>query len=141
MKKLIIALLFLSIIPPVFAQTQNKSDNLREQPDLYYVNVPVERIYFAGMGYVVQYRKSTTQIGTLGIPYTWFTDPASKAELVKLPKGPNWPNMTIFYRDGNFSHIRLYVHREKSHQTWGLTPQGSDVSRHFQDQSSFKFDY
>jgi len=141
MKKLIITLLFLLIISPVFAQTQNKSDNLREQPDLYYVNVSVERIYFAGMGYVVQYRKSSNQIGSLGIPYTWFTDAASKAEMVKLPRGPNWPNMTVFYRDGNFSHIRLYVHREKGHPTWGLTPQGSDVSRHFQDQNSFKFDY
>ena len=139
MKKLIITLLFLSIISPVFAQ--NKSDNLREQPDLYYKNVPVERIYFAGTGYVVQYRNSSNQIGTLGIPYTWFTDAASKAEIVKLPRGPNWPNMTIFYKDGNFSHIRLYVHRERGHQTWGITPQGYDVSRYFQDQNSFKFDY
>jgi len=78
MKKLIITLLFLLIISPVFAQTQNKSDNLREQPDLYYVNVPVERIYFAGMGYVVQYRKSTAQIGTIGIPIHGLPIPQAK---------------------------------------------------------------
>jgi len=140
MKKLIIVLVFLSVISPVFAQ-DNSNDSNKEHPDLYYTNVTVEKIYFAGMGYVVQYRRSTNQIGTIGIPYTWFTDAGSRAEMVKLPRGSNWPNMTVFFKDGKFSHVRLYVHREKSHQTWGLTPQGSDVSKHFSDQDSFNFQY
>jgi hypothetical protein len=140
MKKLIIVLVFLSVISPVFAQN-NSNNAKKEMPNVYYANVPVEKIYFAGTGYIVQYRRATNQIGTIGIPYTWFTDAGSIAELVKLPKGVNWPNMTVFFKDGNFSHIRLYVHGEKSHQTWGLTPQGSDVSRWFVERDSFKFEF
>ncbi|MDR0302213.1 MAG: hypothetical protein LBI04_07885 [Treponema sp.] len=140
MKKLIIVLFFLALVSPVFAQ--NNSNDEEGNPNVYYANVPVEKIYLAGTGYVVQYRMSTSQIGTIGIPYSWFTDAASTAELVRLPKGPNWPNMSIFYKDGNFSHIRLYVHGHKSHQTWGVTPQGADVSRYFpEDKDSFNFKF
>jgi len=141
MKKLIIVLIFLSVISPLFAQ--NNPDNSKQdgQSNVYYINVPIEKIYLAGTGYVIQYRKSTSTIGTVGIPYTWFTEAGSTAELVKLPKGPNWPNMSVFYRDGKFSHIRLYTHWQKSHQTWGVTPMGADVSRHFMERDSFKFDF
>jgi len=141
MKKIIIVLVFMAVISPVFAQ--NNSDNSKQggQPSVYYINVPVEKIWLAGTGYIIQYRKSTSQMGTLGIPYNWFTDPGSTAELVRLPRGPNWPNMTIFYKDGKFSHIRLYMHWQKSHQTMGVTPMGSDVSRHFVEKDAFKFDF
>jgi hypothetical protein len=140
MKKLIIVLVFLSLISPVFAQNNSNNSN-KGQSNVYYANVPVEKIYLAGTGYIVQYRRATNQIGTIGIPYNWFTDAGSVAELVKLPKGPNWPNMTVFYKDGNFSHIRLYVHWQKSHQTWGITPLGSDVSKWFVEKDAFKFDF
>jgi hypothetical protein len=140
MKKLIVVLVFLAVISPVFAQN-NPDSTKKENPNVYYISVTVEKIWLAGTGYVVQYRKSTSDMGTVGIPYNWFTSPDSKAELVNIPKGPNWPYMTIFYRDGKFSHIRLYPHWQKSHQTWGVTPQGADVSRHFQEYDSFKFDF
>jgi len=139
MKKLIIVLVFSAVISPVFAQ--NNNDSKKENPNVYYINVPVEKVWLAGTGYIIQYRKTTTQLGTVGIPYDWFTSPDSAAELVRLPKGPNWPNMSVFYIDGKFSHVRLYLHWLKSHQTMGVTPQGADVSRHFVEKDAFKFDY
>ena len=140
MKKLIVALIFLSVISPVFAQN-NPDSSKKGQANIYYITATIERIWLAGTGYVVQYRKSTSDLGTVGIPYNWFTAPDSSAELVKLPKGANWPYITVFYIDGKFSHVRLYPHWQKSHQTWGVTPLGADVSKHFQDRDSFKFDY
>jgi len=140
MKKLIIVLVFLAVISPVFAQN-NSDDSKKGKSNVYYLTVTIEKIWLAGTGYVVQYRKSSTQIGTIGIPYNWFTSPDSAAEMVLLPKGPNWPYMSVFYIDGKFSHIRLYPHWQKSHQTWGVTPLGADVSRHFQEKDAFKFDY
>jgi hypothetical protein len=141
MKKLVIVLVFLSVISPVFAQNNSNNSN-KGMPNLYYANVPVEKIYLAGTGYIVQYRRATNQIGTIGIPYTWFTDAGSIAEIIKLPKGKNWPYMAVFYKDGNFSHLRLYVHAQKSHLTWGMTPQGADVSKHFvTERDSFNFQF
>ena len=134
MKKLIIVLIFLALISPVFGQ--NNSSNNGES--LYYVNVPVERVYASSEGYIVQYRTgSGAVISTIGIPMTWFTEASGCAELLKLPAAADWPTMSVFYENGQFSHVRLYVHRVKSHVTWGSIPQGADLSRFFMDRESF----
>ena len=136
MKKLIIILVFLAVITPVFAQ--NSSD---DSTTMYYINVPVERIYSCNEGYIVQYRTSTNRYSTIGIPNEWFVGAAGKADIVRLPPGTNWPTMSVFFQDGEFSHVRLYVHRSRSHLTWGIIPQGTDVSRYFEDKDSFDFQF
>jgi hypothetical protein len=147
MKKLIFIFIFMALILPVFAQQQTQQNrqqeeeaNLHDQRNLYYQSVTVEKVYYAGTGYLIQYRKAHG-IGTIGIPYDWFTGSATKAELVILPRGPNWPYMSVFYKDGEFSHVRLYVHRQKSHTTWGVTPFGADVKKWFPEEGSLKFDF
>lgn len=141
MKKLVLVSILMAVIVPLFAQGAD-SDARYNTSNMYYVNVPVEKIFMSGPGYVIQYRRATNQIGTIGIPYNWFTDAGARAELINLPRGRNWPSLTVFYRDGEFSHVRLYVHRTKSHITWGVVPQGADVSRHFpEDPESFEFKF
>ena len=136
MKKLIIVLFFFALISPVFVLSEDI-----DHPSWYYVNVPVERVIPTVFGYVVQYRSSSSVIATVGIPIDWFTDQASKAELryIYAPRG--WPTMSIFYSDGEFSHVRLYVHRSRSHQTWGYVPAGTDVSRFFGDGETFNIQF
>jgi len=137
MKKIIIVLFILAVISPVFAQ--NNSNN---ESNMYCINVDIEKIYPSSMGYIVQYqKKSSTGIGTVGIPNGWLTDAAGKAEYVKLPPGKNWPSMTVFFSNGEFSHVRLYVHRVKSHRTWGNIPMGMDVSRHFKNPDSLEIEF
>ena len=147
MKKLIIVTIFLAVISPVFAQTipDEKKSNM------YYINVQIERIYPTSHGYLIRYHKTNGQLGTIGIPNEWFLDlqssdnepddevvgvsylytAAGRAEIITLPAGNSWPSLTVFYRDGQFSHIRLYVHRSMSHVTWSNIPQGTDLSRYF----------
>jgi hypothetical protein len=137
MKKLIVVFIFMAVISPVFSQNNSRDTS----GNMHYFNVPIERIYYAGEGYVIQYRKGVNQLGTIGIPYAWFTEAGGKAEILKLPGGTNWPSMSVFYRDGEFSYVRLYVHREKRHLTWSVVPQGADVSRHFKDPESFKLEF
>jgi len=137
MKKLLIILIFTAVISPVFSQ-----DNTRDATgNMHYINVQVERIFYTGQGYVVQYRKGVNQIGTIGIPYDWFTAAGGKAEILKLPAGGNWPSMSVFYKDGAFSYVRLYVHSQRTHQTWSVVPQGADVSRHFKEPEDFKIEF
>jgi len=137
MKKLVIVLIFMAVISPVFSQ-----DNVRDSSgNMHYFNVPIEKIYFAGEGYVIQYRKGINQVGTIGVPYDWFSAAGGKAEILKLPAGVNWPSMSVFYKDGAFSYVRLYVHRSKAHQTWSVVPQGADVSRHFKEPEAFKLEF
>jgi hypothetical protein len=137
MKKLIVVLIFMAVISPVFAQNNSRDTS----GEMYYHNVPIEKIYMSGPGYIIQYRKGVNEIGIVGLPYDWFTKADSSAEIMKLPPGTNWPSMSIFYKDGNFDYIRLYVHKSKGHPTWSVVPQGSDVSRFFGNPEAFKIDF
>jgi len=137
MKKLMFGLIILALTAPLFAQPISEENS----SDMYYINVPVEKIYPSGKGYIVQYRKGINSIGSVGFPNEWFTDAGGKAELIKLPPGKNWPTMTVFYKKGEFSHVRLYVHRVKGHETWGNVPQTADVSKWFSDPDNIKIEF
>jgi len=137
MKKYVIAILLLALISPVFIFAQNSSD---ETAKVYYVNLPVEKIYPTNNGYVVFYR---TQKGMshVGLPYSWFNEAAGKADLVRLPPGTNMPSMSVFYKDGEFTHIRVYIHKNRNHFTWGSIPQGVDSSRYFTDDETLQLKF
>ncbi|MCL2808944.1 MAG: hypothetical protein FWD24_02625 [Treponema sp.] len=136
MKKIIIALFIFTLITPLFAQSTNDADT-----KFYYFNLQIERIYPTSDGYIIQYRNSGRTLGTIGIPNEWFFEAAGRAEKVLLHPGRDWPTMSIFYRNGEFSHVRLYLHRSRAHQTWGSIPQGTNVSRFFEDRDSFNIQY
>ena len=135
MKKIIFVLILLAGFSPVFAQ------NSGDRPDIFYVNVPVERVYTTEFGYLVQYRRSGLQMGMIGIPMEWFAGPVSKAELINLGTGSSLPNMSIFYKDGEFSHVKLYVRRARGHETWANVPQYADVSRFFSDSETLDIQF
>jgi len=137
MKKYLIAIVLLALISPFFVFAQNNSG---DDSKVYYVNVPVEKIYPTNNGYVIYYR-TQTGITTVGLPYSWFNEAAGKADLVRLPPGTNMPSMSVFYRDGEFSHVRVYIHRNRNHFTWGSIPQGIDTSRFFTDEDTLKIKF
>ena len=140
MKKLILTIALLTVfaaIIPVFAQ-QISEEN---QSEYYYVNVPIEKIYLYRAGYVINYRQGINKMGTLYLPNEWFTDAASKGELLTLPKGKDWPTLTIYYKEGEFSHVRLYVHRWKGHTTWGVVPMNVNIDDRFQNIDTLEINY
>ena len=138
MKKTLLAVIFglvLSVGPFLFAQ------NTARESDMYYVSTPVEKIYSHRDGYVVTYRKGVNQMARLYIPMDWFTDPTGKADLVALGPGGGWPYLAIYYNKGEFSHIRLYVRRNKSHETWGVVPLNVDISEYFEGVEEIKLEF
>jgi len=147
MKKIIIVLIFLALISPIFAQEEEKPDRRASDPfyainntrsrneNFYYINVSVEKIYPTKEGYIVQYLCPSSTVATIGIPNEWLTNAAGRGEIVTFQVASDWPTMTVFYVDGKFSHVRLYVHPAKSHMTWGSIPQGADVSKFFSKDS------
>ena len=137
MKKLIILSIILAAASPLFAQTLSPENT----SDMYYLSVPVEKIYPSSRGYLIQYRKGANGIGTVALPNEWFTNSAGKGELITLPRGTSWPTLTVFYREGEFSHVRLYVHKSKAHSTWGNVPQSADLSKYFENTDTIKIEY
>jgi len=133
-----IFVVFLAVGLPVFAQ--NRTDE-RKDSEYYYVNITLEKIFPYRKGYIVQYRKGLFQYGRAYLPAEWFAAADSKGEVIPLPPGKSWPSLSVYYRDGVFSHVRLYVHRWASHQTWGNIPQNVNLDGQFDDIETVKIEY
>ena len=132
MKKLVFFAVFIVLMvagSPVFAQ----EDKHKHDSEYYYKNVTLERIYPYDFGYVIQYRRGINRMELAYLPLEWFTNPAGKGEIVTLPRGQAWPSLTVYYKNGEFSHIRLYVHPMASHHTWGTVPQNANIKSRFEN--------
>jgi hypothetical protein len=93
-----------------------------ETSAFYPVRVDVVKVYTHGEGLLVIYRKGSADIGQCYLPARWFVS-GGKAELVR-GNDPSFPYMSIFYKDGKFDHLRLYVIADSRDTMWGvLSPQ------------------
>ena len=140
MKKIIFTVLFcliFSAVTPLFAQRISPE----KESEFYYVNVAVERIFPYRSGYVVLYRVGANRMARVYLPYEWFSEAAGRGEVVTLPRGNNWPSMSVFYRDGEFSHVRLFIHWWKGHPTWGNLPLNVNLNEHFADVESIDLEF
>ncbi|MDR2433390.1 MAG: hypothetical protein LBD47_02325 [Treponema sp.] len=140
MRTLIIALAALTLVlsgAPLFAQQISPEHS----SEYFYENVYVEKIYPSRLGYILQYRKGINGLARMYIPNEWFTDAASKGELIYLPPGNNWPSVTVYFKNGEFSHLRLYVHRWRGHETWGNVPLNVDITPYFDNVETVKLEF
>jgi hypothetical protein len=80
---------------------------------------------------VVKYRKGGSQMGTTYLQREWFDDAAGRGELIYLDSGAKWPYLSVYYKEGEFSHVRIYLRRNRSHQSWGNIPLGVNLDEHF----------
>jgi hypothetical protein len=103
----------------------------------YPVRVDVVKVFSHGDGFKVMYRKGTADVGVVYIPARWFV-PGGKAEIVRA-NDSSFPYMTVFYKDGKFDHLRLYVLADQKDLTWGVLPPDEGAGKFSSD--DFKIDY
>jgi hypothetical protein len=110
--------LFISLAGFVWAQDTNQ-DNRSE---FYVKTVPISKVYIHNLGYRVVYQKADNNFGVFYVPNSWFqttgSGEAPKAELIK-ESSRTVPYFSIFWRNGEFDHIRLYLHRNLGHISYG----------------------
>jgi len=138
MRKFVIAVILFVIFAavPAFAETRERNES-----EFYYINISLEMIWPYRAGYIVQYRRGVNRIGRLYLPLEWFSASASKGEIITLPRGASWPSLSIYYRNGEFSHVRLCVHPWAGHQTWGVIPQGVNIDDRFDDIETLRVNF
>ena len=132
----LLGLIIIGAAPCIFAQDIEENES-----EFYYVSVPIEKIYTHRNGYVVAYRKFSNQMAQIYIPMEWFSDPTGKADMVITGSGPLWPQMTLYYKSGEFSHVRLIVRRDRHHATWGVVPLYVDIDDYFQGVEELRLEY
>ena len=103
--------------------------NAQEQdPELYVKTVSIMKILNHALGYKVLYLKSSMEVGEFYVPHSWFKA-GGKAELV-LGNGPAFPYFSVFYRNGEFDHVKIYAAENIGHLSWGrLKRQVGDSSK------------
>ncbi|MDR3123254.1 MAG: hypothetical protein LBU16_05700 [Treponema sp.] len=134
MKKILFftTLLFIAAgLAPLVAQ-QTASPSSSDAEGSYAITVSLERVYPYRKGYVVKYTRGLGKTADAYLPIGWFEGAGKKAELILLGSGTDWPHMTVFYRDGKFSHVRLYVRKERSHESWGNVPLNVNIDDRFE---------
>lgn len=122
MKKII----FISILV-LFALTAV----IAEGSPFYVKSVPITKIYLHRLGYKILFQKSDMNYSTFYVPLSWFTKSAEKGELV-VGNEMSYPYFSIFWEDGVFSHIRLYVKEDLNDPTWGELNTIVDLTDKFQ---------
>jgi hypothetical protein len=90
-----------------------------QETQIYVKSVPILKILSSSEGYKVLYMKSDMQVGEFYIPHSWLGKAGGKAEIV-FGRDPTYPYFSVFYRDGKFDFIRLYVVDDVKDLTWGI---------------------
>ena len=124
----------------VFAQDMFAPPD-RRPSEYHYFTVFIERIYAHRLGYVVVYRRGPRGLAHAFIPESWFTEAGGRGELVFMRGGPQWPTMTVFTREGEFSHVRLRVRRDRNHETWRVVPFGANIDEYFQGIEELRLEF
>ena len=127
-KAIFVVLLGLLIfsVPALYAQDLATN----KESEYYYISIPIEKIYVHRDGYVVLYQKGFSLVRTF-IPMEWFENPTGRADLVQLGTGSSWPHFSVYYKNGAFSHVRLYVRKSFGHETWGTLPFNANIDQYF----------
>jgi len=111
MKRTVLALgLFIIVATSLVAETSA----------YYPVRVDVVKLFAHADGYRVIYRKGAIGMAEIFLPIKWFA-PGGKGQIIRA-NDPSYPYLTVYYKDGAFSHVRLYVSNNYQDDTWGVLP-------------------
>jgi hypothetical protein len=89
------------------------------ESDLYYVNVPIVKIFPHRLGYYVIYRRSGLQTGECFIPAKWLARSDQRAIYMSVKSNIN-PYLSIVMKKGEFEHVRIYAPQDLRNQAWGV---------------------
>ncbi|MDR0496392.1 MAG: hypothetical protein LBH42_02120 [Treponema sp.] len=136
MKKFILLVVLVALFQGTFLFAQ-----VHKESEYYYYNFPIEKIYAYRLGYMVVYRRAENRLSRTYIPQEWFGGISGKGEVLGLGSGKEWPSMTVYYRIGEFSHVRLKLRRERTHETWDLFPLNVNIDEYFQNIDEVKIEH
>lgn len=109
--KRIVALGLILLIVGIFALQAKESD-------MFVKTQPIVKIYTHRLGFKVIYLKSDLSMAEFYVPIDWFSLAGGKGVLVK-GEDSAYPYFSIFWLNGEFNSIKLYVKSNLQDLTWG----------------------
>ena len=108
MKKVVIIALLVLVASVVIA----------EESSMFVKTVQIKQVYPLRLGYRILYLKANLEFEEIYVPIRWADQAGGKAEIY-FGDDPSYPYFSIFYDKGEFMYIRLYLHENRRHETWG----------------------
>lgn len=129
MKKLLAILIFALFVAGVASAAEST---------LYAKAVAIQKVTSHEKGYKVTYFTSHGELKTVYVPLEWFyqvgeyktSDGFIKAEIVR-GAGSSYPYMQIFWKDGKFHHLRLFVKDNYDDRMWGVVNPAENLGAKF----------
>ena len=104
---------------------------LAEESKFYARSFNIEKVYFHQKGYNVTYITGKLKYVSTYLPHSWFSQSSMKGGVqakgeLAWGNDPSYPYMTVFWRDGKFSHVRLYLKRSLFDVSYGVISPNQD---------------
>ena len=118
MLKLRIALLLVLLaLVAGFAGAQQAEDLIDDPSSMFVRTIFLDTVYTHKLGFKVTYTADDYTRQALYLPQGWFTQAGSQGQLVSTYSDAA-PYMDVFYDNGEFSHVRVYVPANRDHIAW-----------------------
>ncbi|MEE8441514.1 MAG: hypothetical protein V3S41_07325 [Spirochaetia bacterium] len=110
------------------------------ESDYYVKTLYIEKIYPHVLGFKIEYRRSNSiYLAEAYLPLEWFGRPDSPARIV-YANDNSVPFVNIYWKNGEFHHLVLFVHESPQHISWGSLAQTEGVANRFDiDEPEFVF--
>jgi flagellar biosynthesis protein FliQ len=99
------------------AVAQQAADQIDNKSSMYVRTVFLDTIYTHRLGFKVTYTADDYSRQTVYLPQNWFTEAGGQGQMVSTSSEAA-PYMSVFYDNGEFSHVRLFVPRNRDHIAW-----------------------
>ncbi|MFO7780482.1 MAG: hypothetical protein R6W94_02540 [Spirochaetia bacterium] len=128
MKKHILIVAMLVVMVAGFSVAQEQQE--LNESELFVHTVYLNQVFRHRLGFKVTYTAANLDYKQVYIPTSWFTQAAGKGELIETAS-KSAPYMDVYYRDGEFSHLRLFVRDNPFHVTWGRLEDEPNAEENF----------
>jgi hypothetical protein len=99
--------------------------------DVYVKSVRIAKIYPHAIGYRILYFKSNLEYAEMYVPGSWFSFSGTSKANVIWGESSEFPYFTIYYADGKFDRILLFLQSNMHDVSWGSLPPGIDLTARF----------
>ena len=98
---------------------------------MFVKTMPITRIYTHRLGFKVVYLKTDLDFGVFYVPLQWFDEAGGKGVIIHGVDAA-FPYFSIFWKNGEFHSVKLYVKSNLDDETWGSISVTPDISTKFE---------
>ncbi len=100
------------------------------ESDYFVRTIYLNEVLTHRQGFKVIYTAADYSRVEVYIPNRWFNESGGAGEII-YTHSQSAPYMDVFYNQGEFSHVRLYVKSDRNHLTWGRLENDPNASSRF----------